>query len=68
MNKIDPLGLITGFLLILGGIALSITGFIFFKILMIYGVIALIIGAVILITLRTQEEIEQVKTIKKKGV
>ncbi len=64
-NKIDPLSIIAGIIFTLGGLALLITS-LFFWPAVFYSVPILIIGIVILATLKKQEYIEPIKERNKK--
>ena len=65
MKDIDNLALTAGIILLIGGLALITVAVTFVWPLIFYGVIATILGIVILLTLRQQEKIEPIKTIKK---
>ena len=65
MSRVDPFALVAGLVLVVGGAGLLVVS-LFFWPAVIYGVIALILGMVILITLRKQDEIEQIRTEKNK--
>lgn len=67
MVKIDIASVITGTIILLAGIVLIFLGLFGNIPSMIWGIILLILGVVILATLKQQEEIEQIKNIKKKG-
>jgi hypothetical protein len=60
MKNIDVLSLISGIIFIIGGLVLFVLSF-FAWFVIFYAVFALIIGIVILATLRKQEEIEPIK-------
>jgi len=64
MKGIDKLSLIAGIVMTLGGAGMLIAS-VFLWPLIIYGTIVFVLGIVILITLRQQEYIEPIKTIKK---
>ena len=66
MKKPDPLAIAAGIVLIVAGVALLIASF-FVAFLIIHGAIALILGIVILATLRQQEHIEPIKQHKSKN-
>jgi len=63
MKGIDYLSVISGVILVFGGAGLILVGILFPPII-VYGVIALILGIVILVTLKKQEEIEPIKARK----
>jgi len=65
MKGVDYLAVISGVVLLVGGAGLLILAFLFLP-LAIYGVIALVLGIVILVTLKQQEHIEPIR-IKRKG-
>lgn len=60
MKGIDYLAVISGIVLIIGGVALLMLAFLFPP-TAIYGIIALILGIVILTTLRQQEYVEPIR-------
>lgn len=66
MKGIDYMGVIAGIVLVIGGIGLLIVAF-FFTPVVIYGLIALVLGIVILVTLRQQEEIEPIRIKRKRA-
>ena len=61
MKAPDPLGIITGLIFMVIGIILIIVGAFFLWFLIIYGALALVVGLVILLTLRSQEQVEKIK-------
>lgn len=63
MAKIDSVAVVSGIVFLSIGIVLSFVSF-FFLPALIYAIPALIIGVIILVTLREQEEIEQIKDKK----
>ena len=54
MTKVDPLSLIVGIIFAFGGVLL-LTFSILFNFSAIYGIVSLIIGIIILLTIRQQE-------------
>jgi len=60
MKGVDYLSVISGIILATGGVGLLIVAFLF-PLAAIYGVIALVLGIVILATLRSQERIEPIR-------
>lgn len=64
MNKPDPLGIITGAILLVLGFAMVLFWY-YTIVAAIYGVIFIIVGIGILLTLRKQEEIEKIKKEEK---
>ena len=60
MKGIDPFSLIAGLVLVIGGLILMVISF-FFPPILIYAIIALVLGIVILVTLKQQEYIEPIK-------
>ena len=68
MEKIDAFSLVAGIVLLLGGLVLLVIS-IFVWFLIFYAVALLVIGLVILFTLRKQEYVEPIKKerIKKRG-
>ena len=64
-GKVDSLSVIAGIVMVVLGIGLMILG-LFFPFVLFYAVPVLIIGIVILFTLKQQEEVEQIKEHRKK--
>jgi len=60
MKGIDGLSVAAGIVLTIGGLALLIVSFFFWPVF-IYGIIAFVLGIVILVTLKQQEHIEPIK-------
>ena len=60
MKGIDILSVISGVVLTVGGVALLLAS-ILLPFLVIYGVVALVLGIIILVTLRKQEYIEPIR-------
>ncbi|MFH1425314.1 MAG: hypothetical protein ABIG28_01105 [archaeon] len=65
MKGIDGFGVVAGIVLIIAGIGMLI-GSIFFWPLIVYALITLILGIVILMTLKQQEYIEPIKNKRNK--
>lgn len=61
MGKIDSLSVVAGVVMVGLGLILTLVGVFFFPTLF-YGIPMLVIGIVILMTLREQESIEQIRT------
>ena len=64
MKETDKWSVAAGTVLTIGGGIMTLIGLFLFP-LLVYGIPALIIGIVILTTLKKQEEIEQIRTSKK---
>ena len=65
MKKVDNVSVVTGIVLIILGAVMSIVSLLFVWPLIFYSVGALVIGIVILLTLRQQDYIEPIKKNKK---
>lgn len=66
-NKVDGFSVAAGIVFIIGGVVLLIPAVFGLWPIAIYGLIALVIGIVILSTLRQQEHIEPIKTERHKN-
>jgi len=65
MKGIDVMSVIAGVVLTIGGIGLAIVS-IFVPFLIVYAIITLILGIIILTTLKEQEHIEPIKKHRKR--
>ena len=65
MAKIDSAGVVSGIAFVVVGVILVFLSF-FFVFLLIYDLPVLIMGIVILLTLRQQEAIEPIKTVRER--
>tara|TARA_Y100000310_G_scaffold325041_1_gene387878 strand:+ start:4275 stop:4481 length:207 start_codon:yes stop_codon:yes gene_type:complete len=61
MKKVDPLALIAGLVFVIGGAVLITLALFKLFFVIFHGVIVLIIGIVILLTLRKQDYVEPIK-------
>ncbi|MBU0907908.1 MAG: hypothetical protein KKD18_06795 [Nanoarchaeota archaeon] len=66
-GRIDALAIAAGVVLAVGGIALIAVGLLGFWPVTIYGVVCLVLGLIILTTLKQQEHVEQIKSKKYKN-
>jgi hypothetical protein len=64
MERIDKFSVVSGIVLVFGGTVLLIISIIIWP-LVVYGLVSLILGIVILLTLKQQEHIEPIKKSKK---
>ena len=64
MGRIDSLSVIAGIVMTIGGIGLLVVS-IFVPFLIVYAILMLILGLVILFTLREQEHVEPLRKTKK---
>lgn len=65
MGNIDSLSVIAGIVILIAGIVLLVIS-IFFWPVFFYGIIAFILGVVILVTLKEQESIEPIRKTKRR--
>ena len=61
MGKRDPLAMIAGIVFVVGGLVLIVVAAVGTLFVVVHGIIALIIGIAILVTLRKQDFVEPIK-------
>jgi len=66
-KKVDAFAVVAGIAMVVLSVVLLVVALFGFWPVAIHGVILLIIGIVILLTLRQQEEVEEIKTERNKG-
>lgn len=65
-GRVDVLAVVAGIVFVLGGVVLLAIAVFGIWPLAIYGLILLVVGIVILMTLKQQEQIERIKGVKNK--